>query len=114
MRRVNNHTGQAAYQLYGGVGGLPSSPYPVTYYPAPSAMGMPPTGMAVGPSYQQPMGEANYGSHGNPAFATDTSERTRTALNVAQTVGLTLLLAAGKVRSSKSNRSKVLGFPYRL
>lgn len=78
-------------------------------------MGMPPTGMAVGPFYQ-PMGEAaNYGNSGHPGFATDSSERTRTAVNVAQTVGLTLLLAAGgSVRSSKSSRrNKVMGIPYR-
>lgn len=80
-------------------------------YSAPSVMGMPPAGMGVGPSFQ-PMREI-YDSKGNPGFATDSSERMRSRLGAAQTVGLSLLLAAGKVRSSKSNRSKVLGFSYR-
>lgn len=111
LRRINNHTGQATYQLHGGVGGLPSPQYPMAY-PAPSAMGMPPTGMVVGPSYQ-PMREGYDTTSASPGFATDSSERMRSALGAAQTVGLSLLLAAGTVRSAKSNRSKVLGFPYR-
>eukprot|EP00752_Nemacystus_decipiens_P003092 g2863.t1 len=108
---INNHTGQATYHLHGAVGAPPSpQQYPMAYQ-APSTMGMPPAGMVAGPSFQ-PMREV-FDSKGNPGFYTDSSERTRSRLGAAQTVGLSLLLAAGKVRSSKSNRSKVLGFSYR-
>eukprot|EP00903_Cladosiphon_okamuranus_P016586 g15300.t1 len=109
---VNNHTGEATYQLHGGVGGAPiPQQYPVTY-PAPSAMGMPPAGMVVGPSFQ-PMREGSYESSTHPGIATDVSERRRAAIGAAQTVGFSLLLAAGKIRSSRSSRGKVLGIPYR-